>query len=96
MTGRVKESQVILVTGDDGFALPHERDFIEDHGEVHALRQRLLSLCLIGLGETEGEVVVVGQVFSAEQLGVVVELDEGVTSHDVWEASALDGFPRYV
>ena len=72
--GWVKESQVILVTRDDGLALPHARDLIEHNGEVHALRHRFLCCCLIGLGETEREVVVVRQVLPAKQLGVVVEL----------------------
>lgn len=90
VSGRVKESQVILVTGNDGLALPHARDLIEHNSEVHALRHCFLRRCLIGLGETEREVVVVRQVLSAKQLGVVVELEEGKPSHDVREASALD------
>lgn len=61
MVGWIKESQVILVTGDDGLALPHEWDVIKDNGEIHSLRHCFCSFVLIGLGETEREVVIAGQ-----------------------------------
>ena len=60
MVRRIQEAQVILVTGDDRFALPHEWDVIKDHGDIAASLELTYCLCMIDLRETECEVVIAG------------------------------------
>jgi hypothetical protein len=62
---------------------------IKDNSEVHALRHCGCSFVLIGLRETEREVVVAWQL-ATEQLGVVVELNERIPFHDVAVVATLD------